>query len=172
MGPITKKRHRYLRTLLIHGARASLLFAARHDGARSRWALQLWRKRGMNVATVALANKNARVLWKLVTSGEHYHRQPPNPIAERVPPAQRLASPQPAQPHAAAARSVLEASLAPYLKLVQDGESVALLHQVWLAPGKGLFSCQRTNLRGLARPDSLSNEQGRDAPELCFARHT
>ena len=75
--PITKKGDRYLRTLLIHGGRAMLNVAGRHDDPRSQWALCLRRKRGPNVAAVALANKNARVLWKLLSSGEYFQTQPP-----------------------------------------------------------------------------------------------
>ena len=73
---ITKKGDRYLRTLLIHGARAALQVAPRHDDRLSQWALNLRRKSGPNVAAVALANKNARLMWKLLTSGEHFHPQP------------------------------------------------------------------------------------------------
>jgi transposase len=89
---ITKKGDRYLRTLLIHGARSALQVASRHDDARSQWAVQLRRKSGPNVAAVALANKNARVLWKLLTSGEHFRPQPPAPKAVRAPAAHRGAS--------------------------------------------------------------------------------
>src|SRR5262249_39614019 len=80
--PITKRGDRYLRTLLIHGARAALNVAARYEDARSQWALRLLRKSSPNVAAVALANKNARVLWKLLTSGEHFRPQAPAPGAE------------------------------------------------------------------------------------------
>ena len=90
--PITKKGDRYLCTLLIHGARSALQVAGRYDDARSQWAVQLRRKSGPNVAAVALANKNARLLWKLLTSGEHFHTQPPAPQAVRAPAAHRGAS--------------------------------------------------------------------------------
>jgi transposase len=76
---ITKKGDRYLRTLLIHGARAALQVAPRHDDRLSQWALNLRRKSGPNLAAVALANKNARIMWKLLTSGEHFRPQPPAP---------------------------------------------------------------------------------------------
>jgi transposase len=98
---ITKKGDRYLRSLLIHGARAALQVAGRYDDPRSQWAIRLKRKSGPNVATVALANKNARVLWKLLTSGQHFRVQPPVPEAERAQAAQRLASPKPAGRRAA-----------------------------------------------------------------------
>lgn len=98
---ITKHGDRYLRTLLIHGARAALKVAERHRDQRSLWAARLKAKAGPNLAAVALANKNARVLWKLLTSGEHFRSQPPAPKAERAQAAQRLASPRQAGRRAA-----------------------------------------------------------------------
>jgi transposase len=89
---ITKHGDRYMRTLLIHGARAALRVAHRCPDHRSQWAVRLKLKSGPNVAAVALANKNARLIWKLLTSGERYRPQPPAPKAERAPAAQRLAS--------------------------------------------------------------------------------
>jgi transposase len=58
-----KRGNRYIRTLLIHGARAVLRHATRKTDARSRWLIALMRWCGRNVAVVALANKNARLLW-------------------------------------------------------------------------------------------------------------
>jgi len=52
--------------LLIHGARAALRFAARKRDPRSRWISAMRERRGTNIAAVALANKNARVLWALL----------------------------------------------------------------------------------------------------------
>ncbi len=89
---ITKQGDRYLRTLLIHGARAALRVAERRHDQRSLWASRLKLKRGPNRAAVALANKNARVLWKLLTSGQRFQPQPPAPKAERAQAAHRLAS--------------------------------------------------------------------------------
>jgi len=67
---ITKRGDRYLRTLLIHGARSALRQCK--DDARSDWARRIRAERGPNVAAVALANKNARVLWALLTRGDRY----------------------------------------------------------------------------------------------------
>lgn len=92
---ISKRGDRYLRTLLIHGARAALRVAHRYNDARSLWASRLKLKSGANVAAVALANKNARVIWKLLASGQRYRAQRPAPDKERVQPAQRLASEKP-----------------------------------------------------------------------------
>lgn len=64
LGAITKRGDAYLRMLLIHGARAVLAGAQPHRPDRIRaWALQLQRLRGHNKATVALANKIARIAW-------------------------------------------------------------------------------------------------------------
>lgn len=62
---ITKRGDRYLRTLLIHGARAVLSHAPGKRDPLSCWLQQLAQRRGMNKATVALANKNARHLWAI-----------------------------------------------------------------------------------------------------------
>ena len=66
---ISKRGDRHLRTLLIHGARSALRFAARHPDRRSRWAAATEARRGRNVAAVALANKNARAAWAVLTRG-------------------------------------------------------------------------------------------------------
>lgn len=93
---ISKRGDRYLRTLLIHGARAALRTAAQRNDPLSRWALALKQKKGTNVAAVALANKHARIIWKLLTSGERFNPQRPATAAERAQAAQACASPTPA----------------------------------------------------------------------------
>jgi transposase len=60
---ISKRGDAYLRTLLIHGARAALRTASRHPDTTSQWALSVKARRGAHKATVALANKMARQLW-------------------------------------------------------------------------------------------------------------
>lgn len=69
---ISKRGDRYLRTLLIHGARSALCRVDRRSDRRSLWASRLKLKRGFNVAAVALANKNARVIWALLARGDNY----------------------------------------------------------------------------------------------------
>jgi transposase len=69
---ISKRGDRYLRTLLIHGARSALCRVDRRSDQRSLWASRLKFKRGFNVAAVALANKNARIIWALLTRGDNY----------------------------------------------------------------------------------------------------
>ncbi len=69
---ISKRGDRYLRTLLIHGARSALCRVERRRDWRSIWASRLKLARGFNVAAVALANKNARIIWALLTRGDNY----------------------------------------------------------------------------------------------------
>jgi transposase len=69
---ISKRGDRYLRTLLIHGARTTLRHLVRKSDRRSRWVATLSARRGPNIAAVALANKNARVMWALLTRSEKY----------------------------------------------------------------------------------------------------
>jgi transposase len=61
-----------LRTLLIHGASAALYRIDRKSDWRSAWARHLKLRSGFNVAVVALANKNARVIWALLSRGDTY----------------------------------------------------------------------------------------------------
>jgi transposase len=56
----------YLRTLLIHGARAVMRYGKQKEEERYHWVRHVMQRRGMNRATVALANKNARRLWALM----------------------------------------------------------------------------------------------------------
>ncbi|MEZ5580081.1 MAG: hypothetical protein R3F40_12125 [Candidatus Competibacteraceae bacterium] len=65
------------RALFIHGARAVLRYADRHDDSRSRWVGALKERRGIPVAAVALANKMARTAWAVLTRGTTYQAPPP-----------------------------------------------------------------------------------------------
>ena len=69
---ISKRGDAYLRTLLIHGARAVLKVASQKDDPRSRWLQSLCGRRNKNIAAVALANKNARIVWALLTKKTDY----------------------------------------------------------------------------------------------------
>lgn len=62
---ISKRGDKYLRMLLIHGARAVLRHAKGKSDPLSEWLNELARRRGANRAAVALANKNARRLWAI-----------------------------------------------------------------------------------------------------------
>jgi len=69
---ISKRGNRYLRTLLIHGARAVLKNCAHKTDKLSLWLQALIERRGFNKAAVALANKNARILWAMASNGKDY----------------------------------------------------------------------------------------------------
>ena len=69
---ISKRGDRYVRTLLIHGARAVVVRAGTKQDARSRWIAEKRRQRGTNRACVAVANKNARIIWALLVQGTCY----------------------------------------------------------------------------------------------------
>lgn len=62
---ISKRGDTYLRTLLIHGARAVIRFAEKKAEPDS-WLRKIMARRNKNVAAVALANKNARIVWALL----------------------------------------------------------------------------------------------------------
>jgi transposase len=66
LGRITKRGDAYLRTLLILGARAALQMAPRRDDRLSRWAMGVKERCGYHKAVVALAAKNARIVWALL----------------------------------------------------------------------------------------------------------
>ena len=72
LGRITKRGNVYLRTLLIHGARAVLQNSAKRTDAKSQWVEALRQRRGDNIAAVALAAKHARILWALLAGGQEY----------------------------------------------------------------------------------------------------
>jgi transposase len=69
---ISKHGDRYLRTLLVHGARSCLRWVGRKCDRRSQWVRLLMERRGWNRAAVALANKNARVAWHLMCTEQVY----------------------------------------------------------------------------------------------------
>lgn len=68
---ISKRGDTYLRTLLIHGARA-VMHAAERAQHRNAWLHGLLQRRNTNVVTVAVANKNARIVWALLTRGREF----------------------------------------------------------------------------------------------------
>lgn len=75
---ISKRGDTYLRTLLIHGARAVLQSVKRKQDGLSSWACRLLDRRNNNIAAVALANKNARIVWALLAKNQEYCARPIN----------------------------------------------------------------------------------------------
>jgi transposase len=80
LGPISKRGDRYLRMLLIHGARAALLAAHRapEPDSLQAWAIRTAQDRGHNIATVALANRIARIAWRVWRDQRPYQRRSPS----------------------------------------------------------------------------------------------
>ena len=78
LGSISKRGNVHLRTLLVHGARSALLAAKRRaSGGKplsslQRWALALQERAGHNKATVALANRMARIIWAMWVREANY----------------------------------------------------------------------------------------------------
>lgn len=68
---MSKRGDAYLRTLLIHGARA-VISRARQNPDKNGWLLKLIERRNNNVAAVALANKNARIVWALLAHDRQF----------------------------------------------------------------------------------------------------
>jgi transposase len=72
LGRITKRGDRYLRKLLVHGARSRLRCVDRKTDPKSAWARRLKERRHVNVAAVALAAKHARIMWAMLAKGTSY----------------------------------------------------------------------------------------------------
>ena len=71
---ISKRGDPYLRTILIHGARSVVYRARQKTDRRSLWIADKQRRLGTSKACVAVANKNARIVWSLIARGEVYRR--------------------------------------------------------------------------------------------------
>jgi transposase len=69
---ISKRGDAYLRTLLIHGARAVLRVSETKNDSLNCWLQKLCSRRNKNIAAVALANKNARIIWAILTKKTDY----------------------------------------------------------------------------------------------------
>lgn len=70
---ISKRGDRYLRTLLIHGARAALCRYKNTNNKYGEWLSHKKESLSLNKAAVALANKNARIIWSLLKTGEEFN---------------------------------------------------------------------------------------------------
>src|SRR5918911_925892 len=65
---ISKRGDSSLRKLLVHGARTTIRWVGCKTDRRSQWIRHLVERRGTNRTAVAVANKNARIVWALLTS--------------------------------------------------------------------------------------------------------
>lgn len=69
---ISKRGDQYVRKLLIHGARAAVKYCDKKSDRLSVWLADKKQRCGINKAAVALVNKNARIIWAMLNSGECY----------------------------------------------------------------------------------------------------
>jgi len=76
LGRISKRGDVYLRTLLVHGARAVMRFIENKTDRKSVWLKAVKARRGFNKAAVALAAKHARIIWSLLSNGTTYRVMP------------------------------------------------------------------------------------------------
>ena len=72
LGGITKRGDRYVRKLLVHGARSVVKTCESKTDKRSLWVADKKIRCGYNKASVAVANKNARIIWAILATGECY----------------------------------------------------------------------------------------------------
>lgn len=95
LGRITKRGDDYLRTLLIQGAKSAVMSVDKRDDPTSRWLKALTERVGWQKACVAMANKNARILWAVMTREQGFDAQhvSAKPLAK-----QKQAKPAAAQP--------------------------------------------------------------------------
>ena len=85
LGKITRAGDEMLRSVLVAGATSVIQQAKKGRGRPSPWLVALLERKPAKLAAVALANKTARIAWKLLTTGENYD-------GERKPVASKLAA--------------------------------------------------------------------------------
>lgn len=71
---ISKRGDKYIRNLLVHGGRSVVRCVSTKDDARSKWIRGLKDRRGANKTAVAVANKNARIIWAVLAKNEEYRK--------------------------------------------------------------------------------------------------
>lgn len=71
---ISKRGNVYIRTLLTHGGRTVVRHVGTKNDNRSNWIRGLKERRGANKTAVAIANKNARIIWALLAKNEDYRK--------------------------------------------------------------------------------------------------
>ncbi len=71
---ISRRGDTYIRTLLVHGARAVVKCVGSKEDRRSRWIRDLKERIGANKTAVAVANKNARIIWALLAKDKRYEK--------------------------------------------------------------------------------------------------
>jgi transposase len=71
---ISKRGDTYIRSLLIHGGRAVVRCVGSKEDGRSKWIRALKERSGVNRTAVAVANKNARIIWAVLAKNERYRK--------------------------------------------------------------------------------------------------
>ena len=71
-GHLPERGNNYLRSLLIQGAKPAVMSAHKRSDPTSQWAATLRERAGWQKAAVALANKNAHILWAVMTEAEAF----------------------------------------------------------------------------------------------------
>ena len=74
LGKITRAGDERLRSILVAGATSVIKQVMSGRGHHSPWLVALLKRKPPKLAAVALANKNARIAWKLMMTGESYDR--------------------------------------------------------------------------------------------------
>ena len=69
---ISKRGNVYVRSLLIHGARSAVRAASKKTDHKSNWINELQKRRGYNIASVAVANKTVRTIWAILKNNSNY----------------------------------------------------------------------------------------------------
>ncbi len=69
---ISKRGNKYIRTLLVHGARSVMLRCGDKQDRRSQWIIQKIERSCMNKTAVAVASRNARIVWALLSKQKDY----------------------------------------------------------------------------------------------------
>lgn len=85
LGRISKHGDRYLRTLLVHGARSMLLLNCKKSDRKRRWAKAVKTRKPWNRVAVALTDKHARILWVMLARGETYRPSRVAPAPSEAP---------------------------------------------------------------------------------------
>jgi len=75
LGSITKQGNRYLRKLLVMAATSLLRVIGDRKGALAEWVQQLRARKSARLTTVALANKLARIIWAMLSTGECFREE-------------------------------------------------------------------------------------------------
>jgi len=81
LGRITKAGNSEIRRLLVLGATSMVFRAGQWNSAAGAWLRGVLERRPVRLATVALANKMARIAWAVMTRGETYQAKGRAPAA-------------------------------------------------------------------------------------------